>query len=301
MFKVFVLLVYLVFVYAEVIEPIPKQLSFNKEKAKLGQMLFFDTILSKDRKVSCASCHIPEYGWADNKVVSVGVNGQKGNINSPTVLNAVFNFKQFWNGSVSTLKEQASVPIQRSYEMGLSKQDVEERLNNHSKYKELFKKVYNISYIKFDNVIDAIAEFEKTLITPDSKFDLFLQNKAKLSKIEYKGYMLFKKLGCITCHNGVNLGSNSFQKIGIVIPYDSCGGDRYLITKKEFDKCVYKVPTLRNITLTAPYFHNGSAKTLSQAIKKMAYHNLGIILEEEQIKSIEAFLSTLTSEVRGIK
>jgi cytochrome c peroxidase len=147
-------------------------------------------------------------------------------------------------------------------------------------------------------VFDAIAEFEKALITPNSKFDLYLKGKAKLSKKEKEGFLLFKRYGCITCHNGINLGGNSYQKIGVVIKVYKMprGLDRYEVTKNPDDKYVYKVPTLRNIALTYPYFHNGSVKTLKEAIKLMGYYNLGIYLRDDEIDKIEAFLKTLTGK-----
>jgi len=179
----------------------------------------------------------------------------------------------------------------------MDKKTIEERLNKNSFYKKLFKKVYGSDKIEYWMVLEAIAEFEKALITPNSKFDKYLRGETKLSEIEKKGYLLFKKLGCITCHNGVNIGGNSYQKIGVINPFPKESvGDRYEITKREFDRYRYKVPTLRNIALTAPYFHDGSIKTLEEAIDKMAYHNLGFRLSKDEKEAIVAFLNTLTGE-----
>jgi len=278
------------------IEPIPETVKYDKKKALLGKELFFDPILSKDGTVSCASCHNPDEGWADRRKVSIGVYGRKGEIQSPTVLNAVFNFRQFWNGRAKDLKEQINGPVHNSVEMGINARLVEKKLNENPYYKKRFKEVYHTDKITYDMAVDAIAEFEKALVTPDSKFDLYLKGKAKLSPLEEKGYILFKKYGCITCHNGVNVGGNSFQKMGTIFPVKDCTGDRYEISKADFDKCIYKVPSLRNIELTAPYFHDASAKTLEEAVEKMAYNNLGLKISKDDIKAIVAFLKTLTGK-----
>ncbi len=281
----------------EPIKPIPKKVEYNRQKAELGKLLFFDPILSKDRTVSCASCHDPDHGGADPRPVSIGVGGKRGSVNSPTVFNAYFNFRQFWNGRAKDLKEQALGPIHATNEMAMTKELVEKRLNQNPMYKELFKKVYGKERITFDMVVDAIAEFEKALYTPDSKFDRFLRGEIELSPKEKKGYILFKELGCITCHNGINIGGNSFQKMGLVRQYKQhAGADLFSITKRPEDKGVYKVPTLRNIALTAPYFHNASAKSLEEAIDTMSYYNLGFKLTQEEKDALVAFLKTLTGK-----
>ncbi len=278
-------------VYAQdLITPIPKEIKHDKQKAKIGKILFFDTRLSKDKKISCASCHKPSNGWSDNKKVSTGVFGQKDIIQTPTILNAVFNFREFWNGRAKNLKEQVDITLHNSIEMGMDKKSIEKRVNGIKSYKDMFKE----DYISYKMIVEAIAEFQKTLITPEAKFDRYIEGKIKLSKDELNGYETFKRLGCITCHNGKNVGGNSFQKIGIIFKYDNCPNDRYSITKNSIDKCVYKVPTLRNIALTPPYFHDGSSKTLKSAIEKMAYYNLGYIIDEKETKNIEKFLKTLT-------
>ena len=292
----YLIIFFSVLLFSAVIEPIPKNAKFNEEKAKIGKLLFFDTILSSDKNISCASCHNPKYGWADRRKVSIGVYSKKGIIQSPTVLNARFNFKEMWDGSCNDLKAQIFFPIHNPFEMNMSNKLIEKRLNSSKLYKRLFKKVYKKDYITYDMMADAIAEFEKALYTPDSKFDLYLKGKAKLSSEERKGYTLFKMYGCIICHNGVNVGGNSFEKIGVVNPIKDCVGDRYSLTKNPDDKCVYKVPTLRNIELTAPYFHNGSAKTLLEAVKKMGYYNLGIEIPDNDAKAIVKFLKTLTGK-----
>ncbi len=293
----------LLYAQNEPIKPIPKKIDYDRKKAELGKLLFHDPILSKDRKVSCATCHdVKRKCGTDHRRVSVGVEGKKGKVNAPTVLNAVFNFRQFWNGRAKNLKEQALGPIHNPIEMAMTEEEVERRLNSSPMYKRLFWEAYGVREIKFEHVIDAIVEFEKALITPNSKFDRYLRGELKLSKEEMEGYELFKRLGCITCHNGVNVGGNSYQYFGAVVPvrWNPDNPDRYKITHREFDKNRYKVPTLRNIECTYPYFHDGSADTLEEAISEMSYHNLGFRLKREEVKKIVAFLKTLTGEVPEI-
>ena len=283
----------------EPIAPLPTTLDdIDLNKAKLGRMLFLDPSLSSDKTISCHSCHDFERGGADPRAVSLGVNGREGDIQSPTVYNSRYNFKQFWNGRASTLEEQAIGPFTAHVEMNMSSQKVEAQLNQNSTYKRAFKKIYSTEQITMKDVVDAIAEFEKALITPNSRFDRYLRGEIKLKDSEKKGYEKFKSLGCITCHNGVNVGSNAFQKMGLFrqYPYDTKYQDRYSITKKEYHKNVYKVPTLRNITLTAPYFHDASAKTLKEAIKTMARYNLGVTISEKDILLLISFLQTLEGE-----
>ena len=295
--RILIIFIFSVFLLADnLIVPIPENAPFNKQKAKIGELLFFDTSLSKDNTVSCASCHNPAEGWSDSRKVSIGVYGRKGIVQSATVLNARFNFRQMWEGSCKDLKQQMNLPIHNPVEMNMSNALIEKRVNASKIYKKLFKKVYHKNYITYDMVTDAIAEFEKALYTPDCKFDLYLKGKAKLSESEKKGYMLFKKYGCVICHNGVNVGGNSFQKIGVIHPMKDCVSDRFSITKDPEDRCVYKVPTLRNIALTAPYFHNASAKTLLRAVEMMGYYNLGIKIPKKEAEDIVAFLKTLTGK-----
>ncbi|GAX86969.1 cytochrome c peroxidase [Lebetimonas natsushimae] len=297
--KKFLIIFLTVFINAQLLKPIPENVAYSKQKALLGKKLFFDTRLSIDNKISCASCHNVYKGGDDNRQFSVGVNGCVDKpMNSPTVFNSVFNISFFWNGRAPSLKIQAEEANQDSCEMGMKPDILEKRLNEIDEYKNLFKKIYGVDYIKYDLVFDAIAEFEKTLITPNSKFDLYLKGKAKLSKKEKEGFLLFKRYGCITCHNGINFGGNSYQKIGAVIEAYKMprGRDRYEITKNCDDKYVYKVPTLRNIALTYPYFHDGSVKTLDKAVKLMGYYNLGLYLSDDDIDKIVAFLKTLTGK-----
>lgn len=286
----------------EPISPLPTHIDYDVKKAKLGMKLFFDPILSGDGTVACVKCHNIHKGGADSNVVSTGFKGRKGNIQSPTVFNARYNFTQFWNGRAQNLFEQAKGPLANPVEHNISPKDIEKKLNAIKEYKKLFKEAYDIDYITYDKTLKAIVEFEKALVTPNSKFDNYLRGKTKLSKSEMNGYIIFKKIGCITCHNGLNIGGNSFQKMGTFVEYKTKKSypDRYEVTKYLYDKNVFKVPTLRNIAKTAPYFHDASAKTLEEAIKKMSYYNLGVELDEKTIKDLVAFLKTLNGEQPAI-
>ncbi len=289
---------------SEPITPLPKVLTdIDWEKARLGKILFFDPILSSDRSVSCASCHdILNAGGADKRVVSLGIADMQGNIQSPTVLNSRYNFKQFWNGRVDTLLEQASGPIHNPVEMALNASTVEKRLNSNREYQKRFYALGHEQRITFAMVLAAIVEFEKALVTPNSPFDQYLRGERRLDDTTMRGYQHFKKLGCITCHNGKNVGGNSFQKMGLITPYEHDEGfpDLFATTKRELHKNVFKVPTLRNIELTAPYFHDGSSDTLKDAIETMSHHNLGYSHTDEEVETITAFLRSLTGETPAI-
>jgi len=287
----------------EPIAPLPMHLDdVNIAKARLGRMLYLDPILSSDKKISCHSCHSFDYGSADPNAVSLGVYGRKGDIQAPPIYNSRYNFKQFWNGRAADLKEQVNGPLFNHAEMNMTAKEIETRLNKNQTYLELFNKVYGATPITFENVTDAIVEFEKALVTPNSRFDRYLRGEIELSPEEEEGYQKFKSLGCITCHNGVNIGSNAFQKMGLFIdyPYDKKYQDRFAMTKKEIHKNVFKVPTLRNITLTAPFFHDANATTLEEAIEMMAHYNLGITLSKQDISLLLAFLKTLEGEKPAI-
>ena len=284
------------------IQPIPVDFKYDKEKAILGKKLFHDARLSKDNSVSCSSCHMLQDGGDDNLQFSFGINGQLGNINSPTVLNSRYNLAQFWDGRTKDLKEQAAAPIANPIEMGSSISEVLKKIKKDSKYKKEFKKLYENGLTE-ENILDAIAEFEKALVTPNSRFDKYLRGETTaLTKIEIEGYELFKSNGCISCHNGVNIGSNLYQKVGILKTYidefNTLG--RYNVTKKKRDKYYFKVPTLRNIELTAPYLHDGSKLNLIEIVKFMMIYQLGIIPDEKDILKIVAFLKTLTGETPKI-
>lgn len=285
------------------ISPIPLNVKVNQEKASLGKKLFFDPILSKDNSVACINCHNIYSGGADVTPASFGVEGKAGVLNSPTVLNSVFNVAQFWDGRAATLKDQAKGPMLNPVEMASEPSDVVAKLKSDPAYLKEFTKLYKDS-ITFDNVADAIAEYEKTLITPNSRFDQFLRGDLNaLNDEEKEGYELFKNLGCVSCHNGINIGSNMFQKFGIFVDDATLGKHlgRYDVTKNPEDKYYFKVPTLRNVSKTAPYFHDGSAKTLDEAIAIMGRYQLGRVLDKDTIKKLNKFLHTLDAEPVEIK
>lgn len=278
-------------------EPLPKDIKYDKEIVKLGRELFYDPILSKDNDVSCFSCHF-NYG-ADDKQFSKGTNNKLGNMNSPSVFNLPFKIGYFWNGRKESIESQVQEPIFEKTEMAASKEVIISRLNNSDKYIKLFKNAYNQAP-NFKNMIDAIYQFEETLISVDSKFDRYLRGEEKLSKKEKEGLDLFISYGCVSCHNGINIGGNSYQKFGSVIKREETNekwNDRYDVTKKQSDKMVFVVPSLRNVEKTAPYFHDGSALSLKDAIILMGYHNIGVKLKDTEIDAIEAFLKTLTGEI----
>ena len=284
----------------ELITPIPLDAEYNYEKALLGKKLFFDTRLSQDDTISCATCHIVEAGGDDNISVSFGIKGQAGSRNSPTVLNARYNKFQFWDGSAKDLAQQAVGPIHNPVEMGTNFKEVISKISKDTDYVKDFNTLYSDG-ITENNIVESIVEFENALTTPNAKFDKYLRgDQSVLSEEELNGYKIFKEYGCISCHNGVNIGGNLMQKIGAVEKYDTEDLGLYQITKNEEDKFYFKVPSLRNIELTAPYFHDGKVQTLEEAVDNMINHQLGFLLTDKEKKDILKFLKTLTGETPAI-
>lgn len=280
------------------ITPIPIDFEYDEQKAHLGKKLFHDSRLSGNNNISCASCHILSDGGDDNISLARGIEGQVGIRNSPTVLNSRYNFTQFWDGRAKDLQEQAEGPVLNPIEMNSSFKEIIEKLSQDQEYKTLFNSIYEDGITAL-NITEAIAEFEKALVTPNSKFDQYLRgDKSALTKDEKEGYKLFQNYGCIACHNGVNIGGNLFQKIGVIKNFSVSPKEfgRFSITKDEKDKQVFKVPSLRNIELTAPYFHDGSILTLKEAVSTMLDYQVGIVLDEQDIDKIVVFLKTLTGE-----
>lgn len=283
----------------EPIQPIPITFDDNRAKTDLGLKLFFEPRLSKSGWISCNSCHNLATGGVDNLPTSIGHKWLFGPINSPTVLNSKFNLAQFWDGRASNLKEQAKGPIANPMEMASNHELAVNVLQTIPEYVKWFKEVYGEGKITIDNVADAIAAFEETLTTPNSRFDWWLKDyDDKISESELQGYALFKEKGCIGCHNGFGVGGSDYQKFGIVKPYskDVQTLGRYHVTKKESDKFVFKVPLLRNIELTAPYFHDASTWSLSEAVNVMAEYQLGTTLAKDETSNIVAFLKALTGD-----
>ena len=283
----------------EPIQPIVPAKITNPAKVELGKKLFFDPRLSKSGFISCNSCHNLSMGGSDNLPTSIGDRWQQGPINSPTVLNSSLNFVQFWDGRAKDLQEQASGPIANPKEMAFTHELTVEVLNSIPQYKADFAKVYGDKKLDIQLVAEAIAEFEKTLKTPNSRFDQWLKgNKKAITAEELKGYELFKTSGCVACHNGEAVGGNSFQKMGVFEPYKTSSPEigRAGVSKNDAERFFFKVPTLRNVELTYPYFHDGAAKTLEDAVDIMGRLQLGKSFTKEENAQIVAFLKTLTGE-----
>lgn len=283
----------------EPIQPIPPAKISNPGLVELGKKLYFDPRLSKSGFISCNSCHDLSMGGTDNLKTSIGHNWQQGPINAPTVLNSRFNLAQFWDGRAPDLKAQAGGPIANPGEMAFSHDLAVTVLQSIPGYAAEFKNVYGSDRIDIDKVTRAIAAFEETLVTPNSRFDKWLKgDKKALSREEIAGYELFKASGCVACHNGPAVGGNSFQKMGVVEPYkaSSPAEGRVAVTGKDADRFNFKVPTLRNVELTYPYFHDGAANTLKEAVDTMGRLQLGKKFSDDENARIVAFLKTLTGD-----
>ena len=275
-------------------------------RAALGRKLFHDTRLSVDDTVSCATCHPLDRAGTDHRSHSLGVHGTEGEVSSPTVFNSGLNFAQFWNGRARTLEEQVDGPVQSAFEMGSTWDQVLAKLRGDPVYAAAFKALYPDG-LRHENVANAIAEFERTLLTPRSRFDRHLESDATaLTDQEKAGYLKFKSYGCISCHQGVNIGANLFQRMGVIGDYFADRGNitradygRFNVTGQESDRYVFKVPSLRNVAVTAPYFHDGSAGTLEAAVTVMARYQLGRPLPPQDLADIVGFLRTLTGEFEG--
>ena len=273
-------------------------------KIELGKMLYFDPRLSASHAISCNSCHNLGLGGADAEPTSIGHRWQHGGRNAPTVFNAVFNKAQFWDGRAKDLEQQAGGPIVNPIEMASPEPHVAEQLKGTPGYREAFEKAFpgEPSPITLGNVQKAIAVFEATLITPNAPFDRFLKgDQSALSTVQKEGLALFMDRGCASCHNGINVGGGMYAPFGVVekpgadiLPLADKG--RFTVTKTASDEYVFKVPTLRNIALTAPYFHSGQAWDLRQAVAVMGASQLGIQLIGDDVDKITAFLDGLTGE-----
>lgn len=272
------------------------------EKLELGKMLYFEPRLSEAHNISCNTCHQIGLGGADGRPTSIGSNGQRGGRNAPTVLNALFNAAQFWDGRAADLKEQAGGPIVNPIEMGTTPEHAVEELKGIPGYVKAFGKAFpdEADPITYDNIEKAIALFEATLITPDAPFDRYLGgDENALTPKEKEGLRLFIDTGCSSCHNGINVGGGMYAPFGVVekpgqefLPRDDRG--RAQVTRKLEDEYVFKVPTLRNIALTSPYFHSGRTWDLGQAVSVMGTTQLGTGLSAEEVAKVIAFLRSLT-------
>ncbi|MGL5682678.1 MAG: cytochrome c peroxidase [Marinifilaceae bacterium] len=290
----------------EPIQPIVDGLPVNEAKAELGFKLYHDTRLSKDNTVSCATCHLLDKGGVDGLKTSKGIYGQIGGINAPTVYNAALNsVGQFWDGRAADLAMQAGGPPLDMLEMGSNWEEIVSKLSADNVLSAQFASVYPQGWSE-ETITDAIAEFEKTLITPNSPFDRYLKgDMTAINAHEIEGYELFKANQCATCHVGQNMGGQSFERLGIVADYfadrgtvlhDNKDYGYFNVTKDTNDMHRFKTPTLRNIALTAPYMHDGSAETLEQATELMLKYQTGKSASKQDIEKIVAFLNTLTGE-----
>jgi cytochrome c peroxidase len=283
----------------ELIQPVKPPAQINLGMVELGKKLYFDPRLSKSGFISCNSCHNLSMGGTDNIPTSIGDKWNQGPINAPTVLNSSLNVAQFWDGRAADLKAQAGGPIANPGEMGFTHTLAIGVLESIPAYVREFKQVFGKDKVDIDQVTLAIAEFEKTLVTPNSRFDQWLLGKADaISPQEQAGYTLFKESGCVACHNGPAVGGASFQKMGVVAPYKSTGGaeGRSAVTGKEVDRFNFKVPTLRNVELTYPYFHDGAVNTLPEAVDIMGRLQLGKKFTTDENAKVVAFLKTLTGD-----
>ena len=298
---------------SEPVEVIPDYVETNPAKVALGKKMFNDTRISLDNTISCATCHVLEDGGADHadERVSEGINGLQGTVNSPTVFNAVFNIDQFWNGRAHTLAEQAAAPPINPVEMGdQTWEQIIERLCQDVSLVAEFKAIYPEEGLTEATVTDAIEEYEKTLITPNDKLDRYLKgDKNAMSAEELAGYQAFKANDCATCHYGKTLGGQSFElmsKYGDYfadrkesrpdIAYNDDDNGLFGFTGKAEDMHKFKVPNLRNISKTAPYYHDGTIESLEEAVRLMFHYELGKTATDEQVASITTFLKALDGE-----
>lgn len=285
---------------SEPIKPIPKSVDLDPERVALGKALFHDKRLSADNSISCASCHNLAKAGTDLTRVSEGINGQPGEVNSPTVFNSGLNFRQFWDGRAKTLEDQIDGPLKNPKEMGTSWPEVIKKLKVDKQYLQNFQAIYG-NGITETNIKDAIATFERSLITPNSRFDRYLLGEANaITAEEKRGYELFKNYGCVACHQGANVGGNMFQVFGVLNDYFGQRGNptkadlgRFNVTGNEFDKHSFKVPSLRMAAVTPPYFHDGSAETLRDAVDVMFKFQLGRDAPDDEKDAIVKFLHTL--------
>jgi cytochrome c peroxidase len=287
------------------LQSLPESVSFDERKMVLGRRLFHDTALSVDNTLSCAGCHAIDRGGTDRRVSSLGVRSQVGPINSPTVFNSRYNFLQFWDGRAADLRAQAAGPVANPSEMGNTWPNVVATLSRSPGYVSAFQESYPGQGITQATVTDAIAVYEETLVTP-SPVDRFLRgDDHALTEEQRAGAVLFESVGCTTCHNGINIGGASFQKMGAVRDYFALRGTplttadagRFNVTHNEAERHFFKVPTLRMVAETGPWFHDGHATTLEDAVRTMGAVQLGRDLDATQVQRIVAFLRALTGTI----
>jgi cytochrome c peroxidase len=289
----------------EPIQPIPLNIAVDSNKVALGEKLFQDARLSSNNRVSCLSCHSFSQGGADRRSHSIGVKGAT-DVNTPTVFNARFNFRFNWDGEFDNLFDHLDALMTNPKTMDVRWENTIQSLQQVPEYVRSFNQIYPDGLTQ-TNIKDAIVAYELSLNTPNARFDRFLSgDKQAITAAEKEGYGLFKSYGCVSCHQGVNVGGNIFQPSGVIGNYFIERGKlteadlgRYNVTKNESDRYIFRVPSLRNVAITPPYLHDGSVKSLEKAIGIMTKYQLGRPLSKEQIKLIAQFLRTLTGEYRG--
>lgn len=288
----------------EPILPVPQEITWDTEKASLGERIFHDRRISANQTTACASCHDAKKGRADDTAYSVRFDGGLTAVNTPSLFNVSHNFKLFWNGRADTLWQEFDM----NKAAGVDWSILPARFGADPDYARAFARLYPEEGITVRTIRDAMFHFERSLVTPNARFDRYLRgDKQAITAAELRGYQLFKSYGCVACHQGVNVGGNLFQKFGIMGDYFADRGatpgaadyGRYAVTQREEDRFVFRVPSLRNVALTAPYFHNGSAQTLEEAVTVVARYQLGRTISDADMADIVRFLKTLTGEYRG--
>ena len=290
----------------EPITPVPAVIGIAPEKIRLGEKLFRDPRLSHGDAVACDSCHLLEKGGEDGQAHSKGLDGRPLDFNTPTIFNAALEFRFNWRGNFQSLQEQNAAALLDPRIMNTSWPELLDKLRGDPGYRSAFAAIYG-GDVDPQRLLDALTSFERSLLTPDGRFDRYLRGEpAAITRDEAEGYRLFKSYGCIACHQGVAVGGNLFQRFGIfenpfarrtTITHADLG--RFTITGLESDRYVFRVPSLRNVALTAPYFHDGSAGSLEQAVAIMARVQLGRTIDDHDIALIVKFLHTLTGEYQG--
>jgi cytochrome c peroxidase len=291
---------------SEPITPIPLDLKLDARKIALGRRLFLDPNISRDNRISCAYCHSLATGGTDRLPHASGVDGRPGSAITQTVFNSGFSSMLFRDGRAATLEELIDFPLPHSAGMDLTWPEVIAVLEQDQAYRSAFRDIYQEG-IKPGSVKDALATFTRSLTTPNSKFDRYLRgDQHALDRSELAGYQLFKSLGCISCHQGTNAGGNMYERLGLAKNYYAHRGNvqeadfgRYNLTRNEADRYEFRVPPLRNVALSAPYFHDASARTLDQAVATMARYQLGVDLSAGDTSKLVKFLNTLTGIYQG--
>jgi len=285
------------------ITPIPTDSKLDANVVKLGRALFTDPRLSRDNTISCAHCHpLDRYG-TDGLPSSVGIEGRVGKLNAPTVYNSAFNFRQFWDGRAGSLEEQVDGPLTHPDEMDTTSLDILKKLYDDPKFRQLAQEAFGQPLdAKLARV--ALATFQRSLTTPDAPFDRFLRgDESALSPLAHEGWRLFREIGCISCHQGVNVGGNMYSRLGQFDTYfihrepEIVDFGRYNLTGKEEDRFKFKVPSLRNVAKTPPYFHDGAVTTLPEAVERIARSQLGVRLSTTERDALVAFLESLTGQL----